>query len=75
MAFTNSSSCPTDADQELFSDDGSSVSQINSQTQSPQNIPDKLEGIHCNVLYNSVSLYSSLPIIFEFPRNNTIIIM
>uniref|UniRef100_A0A8D0BQH3 Adducin 3 n=1 Tax=Salvator merianae TaxID=96440 RepID=A0A8D0BQH3_SALMN len=32
-----------DADQELFSDDGSSVSLINSQTQSPQNVPDKLE--------------------------------
>ncbi|XP_053162735.1 gamma-adducin isoform X1 [Hemicordylus capensis] len=32
-----------DADQEVFSDDGSSVSQIHSQTQSPQNIPHKLE--------------------------------
>ncbi|CAI5775068.1 Aldolase_II domain-containing protein [Podarcis lilfordi] len=32
-----------DADQELFSDDGSSVSQINSQTQSPQNVPEKVE--------------------------------
>ncbi|XP_060624363.1 gamma-adducin isoform X1 [Anolis sagrei] len=32
-----------DADQEIFSDGGSSVSQINSQTQSPQNVPDKLE--------------------------------
>uniref|UniRef100_A0A8D0GC38 Adducin 3 n=1 Tax=Sphenodon punctatus TaxID=8508 RepID=A0A8D0GC38_SPHPU len=37
-----------DADRELFSDDGSSVSQIQSQTQSPQNIPEKLEGIEEN---------------------------
>ena len=75
MAFTNSGSCPTDADQELFSDDGSSVSQINSQTQSPQNIPDKLEGIHRNVLYNIVSLLYPLPVILEFPRNYTIIMI
>lgn len=55
MASTNSSSYPADADQELFSDDGSSVSQIHSQTQSPQNVPEKVEGIQCNVLYNTMS--------------------
>nr|XP_030698395.1 gamma-adducin isoform X2 [Globicephala melas] len=35
-----------DAEQELLSDDASSVSQIQSQTQSPQNIPEKLEENH-----------------------------
>ncbi|KAM9065022.1 gamma-adducin isoform X2 [Sarcophilus harrisii] len=35
-----------DADQEIVSDDGSSVSQIQSQTQSPQNVPEKLEENH-----------------------------
>ncbi|NXN01192.1 ADDG protein, partial [Sylvia borin] len=35
-----------DAEQELFSDDGSSVSQIQSQTQSPQNVPERLEENH-----------------------------
>lgn len=39
---------PTDAEQELLSDDASCVSQIQSQTQSPQNIPEKLEGTQCN---------------------------
>ncbi|XP_006880008.1 PREDICTED: gamma-adducin isoform X1 [Elephantulus edwardii] len=35
-----------DAEQELLSDDASSVSQIHSQTQSPQNVPEKLEENH-----------------------------
>uniref|UniRef100_A0A8D0N7I9 Adducin 3 n=1 Tax=Sus scrofa TaxID=9823 RepID=A0A8D0N7I9_PIG len=35
-----------DAEQDLLSDDASSVSQIQSQTQSPQNIPEKLEENH-----------------------------
>uniref|UniRef100_G7PDY1 Adducin 3 n=1 Tax=Macaca fascicularis TaxID=9541 RepID=G7PDY1_MACFA len=35
-----------DAEQELLSDDASSVSQIQSQTQSPQNVPEKLEENH-----------------------------
>ncbi|XP_036191937.1 gamma-adducin isoform X3 [Myotis myotis] len=35
-----------DAEQELLSDDASCVSQIQSQTQSPQNIPEKLEENH-----------------------------
>ncbi|XP_068955020.1 gamma-adducin isoform X1 [Petaurus breviceps papuanus] len=35
-----------DAEQEIVSDDGSSVSQIQSQTQSPQNVPEKLEENH-----------------------------
>lgn len=61
MASTNSGSYPTDADQELFSDEGSSVSQIHSQTQSPQNVPEKVEGIQWNVLYNNMCLlYHSL---------------
>ncbi|XP_006831391.1 PREDICTED: gamma-adducin isoform X1 [Chrysochloris asiatica] len=35
-----------DAEQELLSDDASSVSQIHSQTQSPQNVSEKLEENH-----------------------------
>uniref|UniRef100_G1RZS3 Adducin 3 n=1 Tax=Nomascus leucogenys TaxID=61853 RepID=G1RZS3_NOMLE len=35
-----------DAEQELLSDDASSVSQIQSQTQSPQNVSEKLEENH-----------------------------
>ncbi|XP_007479098.1 gamma-adducin isoform X3 [Monodelphis domestica] len=35
-----------DAEQEIVSDDGSSVSQIQSQTHSPQNVPEKLEENH-----------------------------
>ncbi|XP_051837332.1 gamma-adducin isoform X1 [Antechinus flavipes] len=35
-----------DAEQEIVSDDGSSVSQIQSQTQSPQTVPEKLEENH-----------------------------
>ncbi|ELV14029.1 Gamma-adducin [Tupaia chinensis] len=35
-----------DGEQEFLSDDASSVSQIQSQTQSPQNVPEKLEENH-----------------------------
>ncbi|KAM9618292.1 gamma-adducin isoform 2-T9 [Trichechus inunguis] len=35
-----------DTEEELLSDDASSVSQIHSQTQSPQNVPEKLEENH-----------------------------
>ncbi|XP_026537858.1 gamma-adducin isoform X1 [Notechis scutatus] len=52
-----------DADQELFSDDGSSVSQINSQTQSPQNVPDKLEENNDNYLQDSNLTSSELPVV------------
>ncbi|XP_034295954.1 gamma-adducin isoform X1 [Pantherophis guttatus] len=52
-----------DADQELFSDDGSSVSQINSQTQSPQNVPDKLEENNDNYLQDSNFTSLELPVV------------
>uniref|UniRef100_A0A2D4FYG2 Class II aldolase/adducin N-terminal domain-containing protein n=4 Tax=Micrurus TaxID=8634 RepID=A0A2D4FYG2_MICCO len=52
-----------DADQELFSDDGSSVSQINSQTQSPQNVPDKLEENNDNYLQDSNLTALELPVV------------
>ncbi|KAH0623759.1 hypothetical protein JD844_006865 [Phrynosoma platyrhinos] len=63
MALTNSSSCPADADQELFSDDGSSVSQINSQTQSPQNVPDKLEENNGDYLQETNLISMDLPVV------------
>lgn len=47
MAF-NWPSYSTDAEQESLSDDAASVSQIQSQTQSPQSVPERLEGIQCN---------------------------
>ncbi|XP_077205786.1 gamma-adducin isoform X2 [Paroedura picta] len=50
-----------DADQELFSDDGSSVSQIHSQTQSPQNVPDKLEENHYDYLQDSTLISLDVP--------------
>ncbi|XP_062988691.1 gamma-adducin isoform X1 [Elgaria multicarinata webbii] len=50
-----------DADQELFSDDGSSVSQINSQTQSPQNVPDKLEENNDDYLQDANLISLELP--------------
>ncbi|XP_048361127.1 gamma-adducin isoform X1 [Sphaerodactylus townsendi] len=50
-----------DADQELFSDDGSSVSQIPSQTQSPQNVPDKLEENHDDYLQDSTLISLDIP--------------
>ncbi|KFP90589.1 PREDICTED: gamma-adducin [Apaloderma vittatum] len=53
-----------DAEQELFSDDGSSVSQIQSQTQSPQNVPEKLEENHEDVYTQSANLISvEMPVV------------
>ncbi|XP_063163205.1 gamma-adducin isoform X1 [Candoia aspera] len=52
-----------DADQELFSDDGSSVSQINSQTQSPQNVPDKLEENNDSYLKDPNLISLELPVV------------
>ncbi|NXX55334.1 ADDG protein, partial [Scopus umbretta] len=53
-----------DADQELFSDDGSSVSQIQSQTQSPQNVPEKLEENHEDLYTQNANLISvELPVV------------
>ncbi|XP_035403800.1 gamma-adducin isoform X1 [Cygnus atratus] len=53
-----------DAEQELFSDDGSSVSQIQSQTQSPQNIPAKLEENHEDFYTQNANLISvELPVV------------
>ena len=51
-------------EQELFSDDGSSVSQIQSQTQSPQNVPEKLEENHADLYTQSANLISAeLPVV------------
>ncbi|NXA36306.1 ADDG protein, partial [Eudromia elegans] len=53
-----------DAEQELFSDDGSSVSQIQSQTQSPQNVPEKLEENHEDLYTQSANLVSAeMPVV------------
>ncbi|XP_065602819.1 gamma-adducin isoform X1 [Cyrtonyx montezumae] len=53
-----------DAEQELFSDDGSSVSQIQSQTQSPQNVPEKLEENDEDLYTQSANLISAeLPVV------------
>ncbi|KAM6443052.1 gamma-adducin isoform 1-T3 [Liasis olivaceus] len=52
-----------DADQELLSDDGSSVSQINSQTQSPQNAPDKLEENNDSYLQDPNLISLELPVV------------
>ncbi|NXL84547.1 ADDG protein, partial [Alectura lathami] len=53
-----------DAEQELFSDDGSSVSQIQSQTQSPQNVPEKLEENHEDFYTQNANLISvELPVV------------
>ncbi|NWV03078.1 ADDG protein, partial [Ptilonorhynchus violaceus] len=53
-----------DAEQELFSDDGSSVSQIQSQTQSPQNVPEKLEENHEDFYTQDASLISAeMPVV------------
>ncbi|NXN56375.1 ADDG protein, partial [Rynchops niger] len=53
-----------DAEQELFSDDGSSVSQIHSQTQSPQNVPEKLEENHEDLYTQNANLVSvELPVV------------
>ncbi|NXD09786.1 ADDG protein, partial [Nothocercus nigrocapillus] len=53
-----------DAEQELFSDDGSSVSQIQSQTQSPQNVPEKLEENHKDLYTQGANLVSAeMPVV------------
>ncbi|NWZ64659.1 ADDG protein, partial [Acrocephalus arundinaceus] len=53
-----------DAEQELFSDDGSSVSQIQSQTQSPQNIPERLEENHEDFYTQNANLISvEMPVV------------
>ncbi|NWT08696.1 ADDG protein, partial [Vireo altiloquus] len=53
-----------DADQELFSDDGSSVSQIQSQTQSPQNVPERLEENHEDFYTQNANLISvEMPVV------------
>ncbi|KFP19778.1 Gamma-adducin, partial [Egretta garzetta] len=53
-----------DAEQELFSDDGSSVSQIQSQTQSPQNVPERLEENHEDLYTQNANLISvELPVV------------
>nr|XP_048712004.1 gamma-adducin isoform X1 [Caretta caretta]XP_048712005.1 gamma-adducin isoform X1 [Caretta caretta]XP_048712006.1 gamma-adducin isoform X1 [Caretta caretta]XP_048712007.1 gamma-adducin isoform X1 [Caretta caretta]XP_048712008.1 gamma-adducin isoform X1 [Caretta caretta]XP_048712009.1 gamma-adducin isoform X1 [Caretta caretta]XP_048712010.1 gamma-adducin isoform X1 [Caretta caretta]XP_048712011.1 gamma-adducin isoform X1 [Caretta caretta]XP_048712012.1 gamma-adducin isoform X1 [Caretta ca len=48
-----------DAEQELVSDDASSVSQIQSQTQSPQNVPEKLEENHEDMYAQNANLIST----------------
>ncbi|XP_007665851.1 gamma-adducin isoform X1 [Ornithorhynchus anatinus] len=45
-----------DAEQEVFSDDGSSVSQVQSQTQSPQNVPETVEENHDLFPKNFISM-------------------
>ncbi|NXK86846.1 ADDG protein, partial [Formicarius rufipectus] len=53
-----------DAEQEFFSDDGSSVSQIQSQTQSPQNVPEKLEENHEDFYTQNANLISvEMPVV------------
>ncbi|XP_066179709.1 gamma-adducin isoform X1 [Sylvia atricapilla] len=53
-----------DAEQELFSDDGSSVSQIQSQTQSPQNVPERLEENHEDFYSQDANLISvEMPVV------------
>ncbi|NWS69162.1 ADDG protein, partial [Crotophaga sulcirostris] len=53
-----------DAEQELFSDEGSSVSLIQSQTQSPQNIPEKLEENHEDLYSQNAKLISvEMPVV------------
>ncbi|XP_005481168.1 gamma-adducin isoform X1 [Zonotrichia leucophrys gambelii] len=53
-----------DAEQELFSDDGSSVSQIQSQTQSPQNVPERLEEDHEDFYTQNANLISvEMPVV------------
>ncbi|XP_062352300.1 gamma-adducin isoform X1 [Cinclus cinclus] len=53
-----------DAEQELFSDDGSSVSQIQSQTQSPQNVPETLEENHEDFYTQNANLISvEMPVV------------
>ncbi|NWX43272.1 ADDG protein, partial [Steatornis caripensis] len=53
-----------DAEQELFSDDGSSMSQIQSQTQSPQKVTEKLEENHEDLYTRNANLISvELPVV------------
>ncbi|NXR24406.1 ADDG protein, partial [Cinclus mexicanus] len=53
-----------DAELELFSDDGSSVSQIQSQTQSPQNVPETLEENHEDFYTQNANLISvEMPVV------------
>ncbi|NWU96864.1 ADDG protein, partial [Upupa epops] len=53
-----------DAEQELYSDDGSSLSQIQSQTQSPQNVPEKLEENHEDFYTQNANLISvEMPVV------------
>ncbi|XP_024060421.2 gamma-adducin isoform X1 [Terrapene carolina triunguis] len=53
-----------DAEQELVSDDGSSVSQIQSQTQSPQNVPEKLEENHEDMYAQNANLiFTEVPVV------------
>ncbi|NWI07522.1 ADDG protein, partial [Tichodroma muraria] len=53
-----------DAEQELFSDDASSVSQIQSQTQSPQNVPERLEENHEDFYTQNANLISvEMPVV------------
>ncbi|NXB64870.1 ADDG protein, partial [Struthidea cinerea] len=53
-----------DAEQEFFSDDGSSVSQIQSQTQSPQNVPERLEENHEDFYTQNANLISvEMPVV------------
>ncbi|NXM85156.1 ADDG protein, partial [Oenanthe oenanthe] len=52
-----------DAEQELFSDDGSSVSQIQSQTQSPQNVPERLEENHEDFYTNANLISVEMPVV------------
>ncbi|NXX85428.1 ADDG protein, partial [Urocolius indicus] len=53
-----------DAEQELFSDDASSVSQIQSQTQSPQNAPERLEENHEDFYTQNANLISvEMPVV------------
>ncbi|NXG21774.1 ADDG protein, partial [Grallaria varia] len=53
-----------DAEQELFSDDGSSVSLIQSQTQSPQNVPEKLEENHEDFYTQNANIMSvEMPVV------------
>ncbi|NXW66696.1 ADDG protein, partial [Eurystomus gularis] len=61
-----------DAEQEFFSDDGSSVSQIQSQTQSPQNVPEKLEENHEDLYTQNANLISvELPVVVVNGKEDT----
>lgn len=59
-----------DADQELFSDEGSSVSQIHSQTQSPQNVPEKVEENH-DYLQDATLISLEMPVVVMNGKEDT----